>query len=73
MTDANGLHRLLSAARVVESGQMLRALSTVICSLLPHPRELYNFHRDEFVCPMEKLKAVDVLKRIRYLGYDTFL
>ena len=50
---------------------MLRAMGTILCSLVPHPRDLYGFHKDEFVCPIEKLRAVDVLKRIRYLGYDT--
>lgn len=71
LLDADGLYRLLHVAKGVESGHVLRSLAVVVCSLVPHPRDLCSFHRDEFECPVEKLRAVEALKRMRYLGYDT--
>lgn len=68
--DMNGLYRILNAAKLTENKQELRAIGVVLCSLVPHPKDLYAFHQDEYICPVEKFRVIDVLKRVKYLGYD---
>ena len=67
--DINGLQRLIVLCTSTTSETVLQAYGMVLSSLVPCPTELYRYHIDEFNSPIERYKVIDILKRIRYIGF----
>jgi hypothetical protein len=68
--DLDGLRRVLDISAKTSDRGSLQALGMVLCALVPCPTELLRFHIDEFRSPIERLGAVDALRRIKYTGFD---
>lgn len=65
----NALEDMIKVCRQSSEQRVVAALSQIIVCLVPSPDELLRMHEDDYPVPVEKQKALPVLKKAKFIGF----
>lgn len=70
MMEINALDDVVKILQNSNEQRIIAAVSMIVATMVPSPDELYRFHEEEFIAPVEKVNALSVLKKARIFGFS---
>jgi hypothetical protein len=63
-----GLDEMVRIVKRSSINRVMVAIAQVICMMVPSPNDLVRYHDEEFICDVERLGALPILKKARLKG-----